>query len=82
LIFKLGYSHLITLDIPKTICSVNIEKNVLFLESHNLIKLGTFSKKIKNLKKIDVYKNKGFSYPKEFNKKRQIKKTKINAKKN
>ena len=75
LIFKLGYSHLISLEIPKSIYSVTIEKNILILEGFNLIKLGTFSKKIKNLKKIDVYKNKGFSYPKEFLKKKQIKKS-------
>jgi large subunit ribosomal protein L6 len=75
LMFKLGYSHIISLDIPKTVYSITIEKNVLILEGFNLIKLGTFSKKIKNLKKIDVYKNKGFSYPKEFIKKKQIKKS-------
>jgi len=75
LVFKLGYSHIISLDIPKTVQSVTIEKNLLILEGFNLVNLGTFSKKIKNLRKADVYKNKGFSYPKEFIKKKQIKKS-------
>ena len=74
LLFKLGYSHIITLDIPTNIF-VTLEKNLIILEGFNLVKVGTFSKKIKNLRKLDVYKNKGFSSPNEFIKRKQIKKS-------
>lgn len=64
--FKVGYSHIITLDIPKRVFSITIEKNYLVLEGQDPIILGNFCKKIKELKKIDVYKNKGFSYKSEI----------------
>ena len=54
---------------------VTLEKNLIIIEGFNLVKVGTFSKKIKNLRKLDVYKNKGFSSPNEFIKRKQIKKS-------
>ncbi len=52
--FKIGYSHIISLDIPKSISSVVIEKSFLIFEGVDSVELGNFCRKIKNLKKIDV----------------------------
>jgi ribosomal protein L6P/L9E len=64
--FKIGYSHIIDLTIPKKISSIVIEKNYLIVESFDKVILGNFCKRIKELKPVDVYKNKGFSYKKEI----------------
>jgi len=72
--FKIGFSHIVLLIIPKKISAVSIDKNSLTLESDDKSVLGDFSKRIKQLKTIDVYKNKGFSYKDEVLRLKQIKK--------
>jgi hypothetical protein len=58
--FKIGLSHIVSLKIPKKIFSVVIEKNFLIFEGYDNIVLGNFCKRVKKLKKVDVYKSKGF----------------------
>jgi ribosomal protein L6P/L9E len=76
LIFKIGYSHLISVVIPKTITSVIIEKTFIVIEGLDSIILGNFCKKIKELKPLDIYKGKGIRYKNDFIKLKAIKKTK------
>jgi large subunit ribosomal protein L6 len=76
LIFKIGYSHLIKLIIPKTIISIGIEKTFITLEGYDSIILGNFCKRIKELKPLDIYKGKGIRYKTEFIKLKPVKKTK------
>lgn len=72
--FKIGYSHIIILNIPKKITSITIDKNFLILESYDSAFVGNFSKRIKQLKTLDVYKNKGFSYKNEILSSKPVKK--------
>jgi ribosomal protein L6P/L9E len=74
LFFKIGYSHLKVLEISKKDCFITVEKNILIVESFNSLKLGNFCNKIKKLRAVNVYKNKGFYYSNEFIKTKQIKK--------
>lgn len=57
--FKLGFSHLIRLNIPHNI-KVRTRKNFMFLESSDLVLLGNFIHKVISLKFPDSYKGKGF----------------------
>jgi large subunit ribosomal protein L6 len=57
--FKLGFSHLIYITIPKTI-KVKIKKNKINVEGTNKVLVGTFINKILSLKIPDCYKGKGF----------------------
>lgn len=61
IILKLGYSHLITLEIPDFITNVKVKKNLMLIESFDKVSLGDFVKRILDLRKADVYKGKGFS---------------------
>jgi ribosomal protein L6P/L9E len=72
---KLGFSHLIVLNIPSNISKVTIKKNRLSLTSSNLQFLRQFAKKIKFFRKYNVYNGRGFAY------RREIKKYKIFKKK-
>ncbi len=71
---KLGYSHLISLDIPDYITNIKSKKNVMLLESLDKVALGDFFKKIYDLRKADAYKGKGFSAQYEKRKLKIIKK--------
>lgn len=62
--FKLGFSHLIKLTISKSI-SIVLVKNIIILESFNLVELGNVANKIKRLKKPNSYKGKGIWYKNE-----------------
>jgi ribosomal protein L6P/L9E len=62
LCFKLGFSHVLFLSIPSNIINIIIDKTFIILESDDLLVLGNFCKKIKQLKLPDIYKGKGFSY--------------------
>ena len=73
--FKIGFSHMISLKVPEKILSVAIEKNFIVFEAHDNIILGNFCKKIKKLRRLDVYKNKGFSSKNEIAYSKPIKKT-------
>lgn len=57
--FKLGFSHLIRLNIPQNI-KVRTKKNFMFLESNDIVLLGNFIHKVISLKFPDSYKGKGF----------------------
>ena len=72
--FKLGYSHLNSLNVPDFIKNVKIKKNTILLESTDKILLGDYIKKIHQLKESDIYKGKGFSYQYENKKLKTIKK--------
>ena len=61
LCLKLGYSHLYFLNIPEGI-KVKIIKQVLYLWCNNKQKLEIFCNFVKNLKKPDSYKGKGFFF--------------------
>lgn len=59
--FKLGYSHSISIPIPKVITTVVVKKNTLFFQSMDSSVLGNFIELIKRLRVPDCYKGKGFS---------------------
>jgi ribosomal protein L6P/L9E len=72
--FKLGYSHLNTMDVPDYIKQIKIKKNHILVESSDKILLGDYVKKIHQLRESDIYKGKGFSYPYDTKKLKIIKK--------
>jgi hypothetical protein len=75
LFLKLGTSHINKILVPESI-NILISKNFLLVESIDKIALGHFVSHIKHLRKVDVYKNKGFKY-KYFNERmKQVKKSK------
>jgi large subunit ribosomal protein L6 len=57
--FKLGYSHLITINLPKNI-RLKVRKTLISIESNDNILLGNFVNKIVSLRNPDSYKEKGF----------------------
>jgi large subunit ribosomal protein L6 len=57
--FKLGFSHLIQLDIPQNI-KIKTKKNIMNIEGPDKVLLGNFVDKIISLKLPDCYKGKGF----------------------
>lgn len=57
--FKIGYSHLCTIQIPQGI-RASLIKNQLLLESGDKEILGNFAHKIYLLRPADVYKSRGF----------------------
>jgi len=57
--FKLGYSHLIFLDISKQYIFVKVYKKFMVLSGFNKIKLGNNANRIFQLKKADSYKGRG-----------------------
>lgn len=62
---KVGYSHIISVNIIKKKMEVFLKKNSVILKSANLAFLGNFSQKIKSLKRPNVYSGKGFWYKNE-----------------
>lgn len=60
IVFKLGYSHTIFLNIPSEIFSVSIIKNLISIQSYDTVFLGDFISQIRNLRIPDSYKSKGF----------------------
>jgi len=73
--FKLGFSHLVKIIIPEGKLKIAIYKNILSLKSENLIFLGNFIYKIRNLKKPNIYNGKGLFYKNEKIRLKEIKKT-------
>jgi len=71
--FKLGYSHLKNLEIPKNI-KVKLRKNTINVESLDKNLLGNYVSIIRNLRSPDSYKGKGFRYKYEKEKLKEIKK--------
>lgn len=74
LILKIGFSHLLTINIPDHIRNIVVKKTFLLFESTDKILLGNFINKIYKLKMPDIYKRKGFSFPYKQKKLKIIKK--------
>jgi len=61
LVFNLGFSHPIEMEIPEGI-TISIDKNVLTVEGLDKYLVGQVAANIKALKKVEPYKGKGFRY--------------------
>jgi large subunit ribosomal protein L6 len=59
--FKLGYSHPIVYDIPEGV-SIKVERNVVTVSGHDRQQVGQVSAEIRDLRRPDVYKQKGIRY--------------------
>lgn len=59
---KLGFSHLIYLPIPKGIRIKLLKKNIFSFNGANAQKILEFVAQVKNIKKPDIYKGKGFRF--------------------
>ena len=63
---NLGYSHVVTIDIPEEI-NVKVEQNTkINLKSHDKEKLGLFAARIRSWRPPEPYKGKGISYEGEI----------------
>lgn len=74
LILALGFSHPITVLIPKDL-SVKAEKNFLTISGIDKEIVGDFAAKVRALKKPEPYKGKGFRYQDEIIRRKQGKKS-------
>ncbi len=63
--FKLGFSHPISYAIPQGI-GVKVERNVVTVSGHDRQQVGQVSAEIRNLRRPDVYKQKGIRYADEL----------------
>src|SRR3989338_8402495 len=70
----LGFSHPVVVPIPQGI-SVVVEKGGMTINAHDKEEIGRFAAYIRELKKPEPYKGKGFRYEKEVIKRKQGKKT-------
>jgi large subunit ribosomal protein L6 len=70
----LGFSHPVNVEIPTGI-TVVIEKSVMTITGADKETVGQFAAKIRDLKKPEPYKGKGFRYDGEVIKRKQGKKT-------
>lgn len=74
--FKLGFSHLTTIELPtKEIKVFIVKKNKLSIESFNKSMLGNLVQKIRQLKYPDSYCGRGFWYKNEQILLKEVKKT-------
>jgi large subunit ribosomal protein L6 len=69
----LGFSHPVKIEIPKEV-SVTVEKGIFTFTSIDKESVGSFSAKVRSLKKPEPYKGKGFRYDDEIIKRKQGKK--------
>ncbi len=69
----LGFSHPVKVEIPADV-SVVVEKGVFTFTSIDKESVGSFSAKVRSLKKPEPYKGKGFRYDDEIIKRKQGKK--------
>jgi len=74
LVFKLGFSHPITIAIPKNI-KVTSEKNIITVSGIDKEFVGCYVAELRALKKPEPYKGKGIRYEKEVIKRKEGKKT-------
>ncbi len=63
--FKLGFSHPISYAIPEGI-GVKVERSVVTVSGHDRQQVGQVSAEIRNLRRPDVYKQKGIRYADEL----------------
>lgn len=73
LVLALGFSHPVEMEIPKGL-DVKAEKNVLTFSGIDKELVGSFSAKIRAMKKPEPYKGKGFRYFDEVIRRKQGKK--------
>lgn len=74
LILALGFSHPVEVPIPQGL-SVKAEKNIITISGIDKESVGSFSAKIRALKKPEPYKGKGFRYQNEVIRRKQGKKS-------
>lgn len=74
IVFNLGFSHQITIEIPKGL-KVSNEKGILAIEGIDKEAVGAFAAKVRDLKKPEPYKGKGIRYQGEHVAMKQGKKT-------
>lgn len=74
LVLALGFSHPVEVEIPEKL-SVKAEKNLLTISGIDKELVGSFSAKIRALKKPEPYKGKGFRYEGEVIRRKQGKKS-------
>ena len=74
LVFSLGFSHKVPLEIPKDVKAV-VEKNTITLSSPNKESVGHFAAVIRSHKKPEPYKGKGIRYSDEVVRRKQGKKS-------
>jgi large subunit ribosomal protein L6 len=73
LVLSVGFSHQVKLEIPKDL-SVTVEKNVIRIVGIDKELVGSFSSKIRMVKKPEPYKGKGIRYEGEIIRRKQGKK--------
>lgn len=73
LVLSVGFSHQVKLEIPSDL-AVTVEKNVITVNGIDKEKVGSFSSKIRIVKKPEPYKGKGIRYDGEIVKRKQGKK--------
>lgn len=74
LVFKLGFSHPVTVAIPKEL-KVSAEKNIITVSGIDKEYVGRYVAEIRDLKKPEPYKGKGIRYEDEIIKRKEGKKT-------
>lgn len=74
LVLALGFSHPVEVEVPAGL-SVKAEKNLLTISGIDKELVGSFSAKIRALKKPEPYKGKGFRYHDEVIRRKQGKKS-------
>jgi large subunit ribosomal protein L6 len=74
LVFKLGFSHPITVAIPKNL-KVASEKNIITISGIDKELVGKYVAELRSLKKPEPYKGKGIRYENEVIKRKEGKKT-------
>jgi len=74
IVFALGFSHPVEIDIPKTL-KITAEKNLITVSGSDKEEVGQFTAKLRALKKPEPYKGKGMRYEKEVIRRKQGKKT-------
>jgi large subunit ribosomal protein L6 len=60
-VLNLGYSHPVEKDIPEGL-EIKIDKNILTVEGIDRQKVGQFAAEIREQRKVEPYKGKGFRY--------------------
>lgn len=74
LILSLGFSHKVELSIPNNL-TVTVDKNATTITGADKEEVGKFAATIRNLKKPEPYKGKGFRYDNEIIKRKEGKKS-------
>lgn len=71
---KLGYSHVLNLNIPTERLKVKVCKNVLTVQGYNFSEVGDFARKVRGLRLPDSYKGKGIWFKNEHRVLKELKK--------